>query len=173
MSPEEAQLSQQQQQDDSSANNNKKAAEEEEEEKGLEKSGDGCKLSGKGKTDDGGYEEVGHPAKESEYEEVGHPSKEISHENMEKKSQADLHAEEGENKNEKGGVISDIVSDIQDFSSLKKKKSQGMDQKDTTVLTEPSLASKDDHSIEENGRWDHSAQNGKKGPAEDYEVMIA
>merc|ERR1719180_440664 len=139
MSPEEAQLlSQQQQQDDSSANNNKKAAEEKEE-VGLEKIGDGCKVSGKGKTNDGGYEEVGHPAKESEYEEVGHPAKEICHENVEKKSQADLHAEEGENKNEKGGVISDIVSDIQDFSSLKRKKSKGKDQKDANELTEPCL----------------------------------
>ena len=170
MSPEEAQLLSQQLQDDFSIKDNKKAAEEEEVD--LEKSGDGCKVSGKGKTDDGGYEEVGRP-KESEYEEVGHPAKEISHENMEK-SQAVLHAEEGENKIEKGGVISDIVSDIKDFSSLKRKKSKGKDdQKDAPDLTQPSSASKDDHSKEETGSWEHSPRNGKKGLAEDYEVMIA
>merc|ERR1712032_1393502 len=170
MSPEEAQLLSQQLQDDFSIKDNKKAAEEEEVD--LEKSGDGCKVSGKGKTDDGGYEEVGRP-KESEYEEVGHPAKEISHENMEK-SQAVLHAEEGENKIEKGGVISDIVSDTKDFSSLKRKKSKGKDdQKDAPDLTQPSSASKDDHSKEETGSWEHSPRNGKKGLAEDYEVMIA
>ena len=170
MSPEEAQLLSQHLQDDFSIKDNKKAAEEEEVD--LEKSGDGCKVSGKGKTDDGGYEEVGRP-KESEYEEVGHPAKEISHENMEK-SQAVLHAEEGENKIEKGGVISDIVSDIKDFSSLKRKKSKGKDdQKDAPDLTQPSSASKDDHSKEETGSWEHSPRNGKKGLAEDYEVMIA
>merc|ERR1712083_777092 len=64
-------------------------------------------------------------ADDSEYEEVGRPPKESCEEKLEKKSHPDFLEVERDCKNEKGGVISDIVSDFKDFSSLKRKKSKG------------------------------------------------
>jgi len=157
MSPEEAELLSQE--NDSSPRDNKKSGEEGD--VGLETSMDECKVSGKERIE------------ESEYEEVGHPAKEMCHDNMEQRSHSDILAAKGESKNEKGGVISDIVSDIKDFSSLKRKKSKG---KDKTDATDPSVPVKDDHSMEdkeENGCWEHSPRNGKKRLADDYEVMTA
>ena len=72
-------------------------------------------------------------ADDSEYEEVGRPPKESCEEKLEKKSHPDFLEVERDCKNEKGGVISDIVSDFKDFSSLKRTKSKGKENKDVTT----------------------------------------
>merc|ERR1719494_471303 len=101
MSPEEAQLHSQQL-DKLNTRDDKNVVKEVD----LVKDGDDCVDVCKEKADEGEYEEVGHPAREN------------NSEKSEQKSQCDVQEEE----RVKGGVISDIVSDFKDFSSLKKKK---------------------------------------------------
>ena len=76
---------------------------------------------------------------------MGHPARENNLEKSEQKSQCDIQEEE----KVKGGVISDIVSDFKDFSSLKRKKSKGKETKESAELTkQPSNV---EPSVEENG----------------------
>ena len=109
-------------------------------------------------------------ADDSEYEEVGRPPKESCEEKLEKKSHPDFLEVERDCKNEKGGVISDIVSDFKDFSSLKRKKSKGKENKDVTAKS--GVTTSDDDHPSENKKED-SLEKGRKGFGEDYEVMIA
>merc|ERR1712107_22359 len=114
MSPEEAQLHSQQL-DELNTREDKNAFKEVD----LVKGGDDS------------VEAVKEKADEEEYEEVGHPARENNSEKSEQKGQCDVQEEE----RVKGGVISDIVSDFKDFSSLKRKKSKGKENKESAELT--------------------------------------